>query len=65
MYIGLINPLNHNSIKGGTMENVIYYRDYIRKITEAIRKAPYQGKRYARLNSILDRIIDWELANLD
>jgi len=47
------------------MENVIYYRDYIRKITEAIRKAPYQGKRYARLNSILDRIIDWELANLD
>ena len=47
------------------MNNVIFYKDYIKRKISQLNKSFYKSKKYSTCNSIINRLIDWELMDSD
>lgn len=45
------------------MNNVIFYKDYIKRKLIERNKLSYESEKYARCCSVLNRLVDWEIAD--
>lgn len=45
------------------MDNIIFYKDYSRRIMNILCKESFMSKRYNKYSSIVNRLIEWELVD--
>ena len=47
------------------MNNIIFYLEYMKEKRVAMNKYPYYSKKYEKYCSIINRLTDWQLVDLE
>ena len=47
------------------MDNIIFYKQYSRKIMGSLSKLSYMSKKYMKYSSIVNRLVEWEIVDVE